>query len=487
MTENQMSHREKRRKMMLEGPVVKVIPTVAIPMIVAMLIDSIYNITDTYFVSQLGIAATAAVGVNDSLMHLMRSVAMGFGMGASSYISRLLGAKRDEQASRVGTTAFFTSMASLTVLGLIAYVLMAPMLKMMGATATVMPYSMDYARWILLASPFTGGTVVLSQILRAEGSTKMSMIGMICGCILNMALDPLFISVFGWGVAGAAIATSLSKVVSFIVLLSPFLRNRSLLDLKFKLFTPNKEIYGEIARMGIPTLLRSSMLTVSSIVTNVFAGGFGDYALAAVSVANKCTRLVGSAIMGLGQGFQPLAGYCWGAKNYKRVRQAFWTCSAMGAGAGLVLGSIMAFSATNLVGVFTASNDTMIVKLGSYMIISQCITMIPHVWGMIANGLYQAVGRPISAAVLGLSRQVIFLIPSVVILSAIFGVYGLASAQALADVLTALLALPMVIKLFKELKYKEAEQAELEAQGLAEADAQQMLLCNQLELEPEEI
>lgn len=475
----QQSRRDARRKMMLEGNVAKVIPIVAIPMIITMLIDSIYNITDTYFVSQLGTVATAAVGVNDSLMHLMRSVAMGFGMGASSLISRYLGAKRDDEASRVGTTTFFTSMLVLSALAAIAYAFIDPMVSMMGATDSVKVYSMDYARWILLSAPFTAGEVVLSQLLRSEGSTKYSMMGMVSGCVVNMILDPLFINGFGLGVAGAAIATSLSKMVSFMILLSPFLRGKSMLELKFKLFTPKLEMYAEIAKMGIPTFLRSSMFSISSIVTNNVAGGFGESALAAVSVANKASRLVASGIMGLGQGFQPVAGYSWGAKKFKRVRQAFWTCSLMGAVAGILLGAIMAFKATDLVSTFASSEDTQIVELGSYMIITQCLTMVPHVWAMIANGLFQALGRPVGAAVLGLSRQVICFIPSVIILSKVFGVYGLASAQATADILTVLIALPMVIKLFREVKLIEARQAL--------ADAQQASLPVELELKLQQI
>lgn len=465
--------------MMLEDNVAKVIPLVAVPMIITMLIDSIYNISDTFFVSQLGTAATAAVGVNDSLLQLMRSVALGFGMGASSYISRLLGAKRDEEACRVGSTTFFTSMVVLSVLAAIAFIFVEPLVTLMGATGSVKPYSVDYATWILLSAPFTAGEVVLSQLLRSEGSTRYSMMGMVSGCVLNMFLDPLLITRFGLGVAGAAIATSFSKMVSFFVLLYPFLRGKSMLELKFKLFTPKKEIYWEIARMGIPTFLRSSVYSVSVIVTNNIAGGFGESALAAVSVANKCTRLVGSGIMGLGQGFQPVAGYSWGAKKYKRVRQAFLTCSLMGAGAAIVLGAIMAFSATDLISVFAEANDTQIVKLGSYMIITQCITMVPHVWGMIANGLYQALGRPIGATIIGLSRQVICLIPSVIVLSWIFGVYGLAASQAVADIMTAMIALPMVIKLFREIKRLEAEQTQ--------AGEQQASLPTEFELESQQV
>lgn len=457
MNNAQSIKRDNRRKMMLEESVVKVIPIVAIPTIISMLIDSIYNITDTYFVSWLGTTATAAVGVNSSLMHLLRSVAMGFGIGAASYISRLLGAKRDEEASRVGTTTLYTGLIALMIISLAGYIFIKPMVRILGATDTVMPYSMDYARWILFSSPFTAGTVILSQLLRSEGSTKYSMIGMVSGCIVNIGLDPIFISVFGLGVAGAAIATGISKVTSFIVLLIPFLKKKSMLELKLRFFTPKKEIYVEIAKMGIPTFLRSSMLAVSSIAINNVAGTFSDAALAAVTVADKATRLVGSAIIGLSQGFQPVAGYNWGAKNYARVRKAFWACTVMGVSASIILGIILAVFARKLVGIFASSGDLEILQIGSYMIITQCITMGFHAWGAISNGLFQALGRAAGAAVLGLSRQLICLLPCILILPKLFGVYGLASAQAASDILTFIVALLMTTALFRRIKQMEYE------------------------------
>ncbi len=390
-------------------------------------------------------------------MHLLRSVAMGFGIGAASYISRLLGAKRDEEANRVGTTTLFTGPIALMAISLIGYIFMLPMVRALGATDSVMPYSMDYARWILLSSPFTAGTVILSQLLRSEGSTKYSMIGMVSGCVVNIALDPLFIHVLGLEVAGAAIATGISKLTSFIILLMPFLKKKSILELKPRFFTPKKEIYLEIAKMGIPTFLRSSMLAVSSIVVNNVAGSFSDSALAAVTVANKSAHLVGSGIIGLSQGFQPVAGYNWGAKNYNRVRKAFWACTVMGVSASVVLGAILAVFARRLVGVFASSDDLEILQIGSYMIITQCITMGFHTWGVISNGLFQALGRSVGAAILGLSRQLICLLPCVLILSKLFGVYGLASAQAAADILTFIVALLMTVALFRRIKRIEYE------------------------------
>jgi len=455
LDKHQALQRDARRKMMLEEPVAKVIPILAIPMIIAMLIDSIYNITDTYFVSQLGTSATAAVGVNDSLMQLIRSVAMGFGIGASSYISRLLGAKEYEKASKVGSTALLSALIIIAGVAAIGYAFINPLVVLLGATPTAKPYSVQYASFILLSAPFTAGTVVLSQLLRSEGSTQYSMIGMVSGCVINISLDPLFINVLGLGIAGAVIATGISKMISFSILLVPFLRNKTLIELKFKLFTPKKYIYAEIVKMGIPTFLRSSMLALSTIVLNNYAGGFGDTALAAVSVANKCTRLIGAAIIGLGMGFQPLAGYCWGAKRYDRVRKAFWTCSGMGVAGAVVLGTVMALGAPKLIQIFASTDNTELVTLGAYIIIAQCITMPLHVWSMIANGLFQALGRPWGAGVLGLSRQLICLVPSVIVLSQLFGVYGLASAQAVSDVLTMCIAVPMVLLLMKKIKVLE--------------------------------
>ena len=455
MASDMAQNRAARHQMMLYEPVIKVVTILSIPMIISMLVDSLYNIADTYFVSQLGKAATAAVGVNDSMTHFIRACGMGFAFGASSYISRLLGAKRDEEACRVGNTTFFTSMIVLSALALVAYLFVDPLVSLLGATESAKPYAMSYARFILLSAPFTAGEVTLSHMLRSEGSTRYSMFGMVSGCVVNVALDPLFIHTFGLEVAGAAIATTISKVVSFCVLLLPFLRKKTMLELRFSYFTPKWSIYKEVARMGIPTFLRASLMSTSTVVINNFAGSFGDSALAAVSVANKCTRFVGSAIMGFGQGYQPVAGYCYGAKRFHRVNRSFWVCTMIGAVMAVVIGGAMGIFSPQLVAVFAAKDDE-IVRIGTLMIRTQCITMFAHVWVMIINGLFQALGRAIPATILGLSRQVICLIPAVIVLSLAFGVNGLAVSQATADLLSLAIAIPMVVKISRELKRRAA-------------------------------
>jgi len=448
--------RAERRRMMLEESVFKVVPIIALPMVISMLIDSFYNLADTYFVSQIGTAATAAVGINNSLMHFMRALGMGFGMGAASYISRLLGAKRGDEASRVASTAVITSIVFVSAGAAIAFVFREPLVTLLGATETSKQYSIDYATYILLAAPFTAGEIGLSQTLRSEGSTTYSMIGMLAGCFVNLALDPLFIYTFNWGVAGAAAATALSKVVSFFVLLSPFLRGKSLLRISPKLFTPRKDIYVEVARMGIPTFLRASLMSVASVITNNYAGSYNDSVLAAVSISNRIMMFVASMVMGFGQGFQPIAGYCYGAKRYKRVRIAFWATTGFGLVICLTLGAVLYILAPQAVEVFTA-DDSEIVRIGAYMVRIQCITLPVHVWGMIINGIFQGLGKPIGSAILGLSRQVICLIPSMIILNVLFGVSGLMNAQAVSDCLMMFIAVPLLISVLNFLKKKEKE------------------------------
>jgi putative MATE family efflux protein len=440
---------EQRRKMMLEGNIVRVVIMVALPQIITMLIDSFYNITDTYFVSHLGPAATAAVGINDSTMHIIRAIALAFGMGAASYISRLLGAQQDREASQVASTTIFTAMGFIAIISSVAYIFLSPLMTFMGSTPNSKPYSMAYAKWTFFFAPFTGGTVCLSQTLRSEGSTIYSMMGMVIGCTINLFLDPLFIWVLNWGVAGAAIATGISKVISFGVLLWPYISRRSIIRLSPKLFAPGRVIYGEIARMGVPVGLRSSMMAVANIVINNFAAGFGDAVLAAVAVANKSMKLVASAILGLGQGFQPIAGYCWGAQKYERVKKAFFVTSALGIIFSIITGIILFIFAPRVLAIFTTDSDML--AAGIILIRSQCIVLPMHLLVIISAGLFQGTGNAFQAGVLGLSRQLVSLLPCVIILTMLFGLNGLVRAQALADVfsfcIAMILVIPMIFRL----------------------------------------
>ena len=445
---------------MLEGNLLRLIPVIALPQVVTMLIDSLYNMADTYFVSRLGPAATAAVGINDSTMNIIRAIAMAFGIGAASYISRLLGAGKDREASQAASTNLFMAMGVIASISVLFYIFLSPLMTFMGATESAKPYAMNYAKWILLSTPFTAGTVCLSQTLRGEGSTTFSMIGSVSGCIINVFLDPIFIHVLNLGVSGAAIATGISKVISFSILLFPFITHKTVLTISPRLFTPRKELFAELARMGIPVGMRTSLMTFAMIVINNMAGGFGDIALAAVAVANKSMRLVSSAIMGFGQGFQPIAGYCWGARRYSRVKKAFFYTSAIGITLSTVLGTLLIIFARQVILIF--SDDPAMMDVGLILIRSQSIVLPLHVWVMTSNGLFQGTGKAVRSAVMGLSRQIIALIPSVIILTKLFGLQGLVRAQATADVVSFCVAVGMVVSMIKELNRLEKGEVKME-------------------------
>ncbi len=449
--------RLERHRLMTESPLSKVIPVLAVPMIISMLVDSVYNLADTYFVSQLGMNATAAVGVNDSLMHVMMSLAMGFGMGAASSISRLLGAKDHDEASRTATTALFTAMAVGLLFAAVSYCFLEKLVIMLGATDTCKAYAMDYARYILLACPITCGNQVFSNLLRSDGSTRLAAVGQGFGCVLNCILDPIFIRGLGLGVAGAAMATALSKVMSFIILSRPFITGKSIVEVKLRFFTPRWRIYREIARMGIPSFLRSSLMTFSSILINNLAGNYGDHVLAAISVGNKCHRFVASAVMGFGMGFQPVAGYCYGAKRYKRIFGAFWYSLMVSCIVAVIAGGLLCIFSRQLVGVFTTSDAVEVVELGSWMIRVLCYTVPLHLFVMLTGGIYQSLGHALGSTILNLSRQLIFLIPAVIIFNWLFGQYGLASALAASDVASMIAGVPMFIYIYRTvMKEKEA-------------------------------
>ena len=441
---------EQKRKFILESNLTKVVFVVAFPQVINMIVDSLYNICDAYFVSGIGDAAIAAVGVNDALTMIMRAISIGFGMGTASFISRALGANKDEQASRAAVTTLFTAVAVMAVFAACGLIFIEPLVTLLGATPEMRQYSIDYASWILLSAPITAATVCLAQVLRSEGSTTYSMIGTVIGNVVNVFLNPLFITVFGLGVAGAAIATDISKVVTLIALLWPFVKRRTVIQLKPSYFTPKKEIYAEIGRMGVPVALRTSMMSVSTIVINNIAASYGSAAIAAIVVANKSLRFIASAVMGFGQGFQPIAGYSWGAQKFGRVRKAYFYTMTIGAVIGILLGIFLSVFATPIIRIF--SKDPEVLRLGLVLIWTQSATMVPHVWGMITTGLFMALGNAAKAGLVGLSRQLVALLPCVLILSRLFGLDGLTWAQASADILSCAMAMLLVIPTIRQLK-----------------------------------
>lgn len=442
--------------MMLSEPMYKVIPKMAVPTVISMLVSALYNLVDTYFVSFLGTAATGAVGVNASLENFIMMAGSFLAIGANSYIARLLGAKQEKKASQVLSTSFFTALITGTLVMICGLIWMHPLVNLLGAHGEVEKFAMDYAGYVLYAAPFMAASFVMNQCLRSEGSAVFSMIGILAGSIINIGLDPLFIFVFGWGIKGASAATAISKVISFVILLWPYLRRHSMLRLNPKNICYSRDICTEVFKMGSPSLLRNGLSTVAGILLNNIAGGYSDAALAAISVTNRIIMFLTYAVLGFGQGFQPVAGFNWGAKRYDRVRKAYRFSSVAGVISISVISLFVALFSKQLIALFTET-DAEMMRIGSLSIILQCAAMPIHAWVIVVNMLYAGTGKAFGAITLGITRQGICFFPIVWLLPRLFGVNGIAAVQAAADALSLFVAIPFAVSILRKLKQLERQ------------------------------
>jgi len=446
---------EYRKIMMQEEPVSRLIPRMAIPTIVAFLITSIYNLADTYFVSSLGTNATAAVSVNASLDQIIMMAGSMLAVGANSYIARLLGAKKEEYASRVLSVAFYLAFAFGAVVLIFGSVFMTPMVRLLGATPTCEQYAIDYATYVLLVAPFMACNFVMNQCLRAEGSATLSMIGMAAGGILNCFLDPIFIFALDMGVAGASLATAISKMVSFAILVFPYLSRRSLLKISLRQFKPNLDILSQIVTVGSSSLLRSGLAVVSAIVLNNIAGDISDSVLAGIGVTNRVMMFPFGVILGIGTGFQPVVGFNWGARRYDRVMESYRFASKMALVIAVVMSVGLAVFANQTISLF-GEGDAYMREIGALAIRLQCLAMPIHAWVAIVNMFCAGLGRAKGAMLLSTARQGTCFLPIVGVIARLGGAYGVAAVQAVADVLTLFLALPLIRYVLRQIRETEA-------------------------------
>lgn len=441
---------DQRRYMMLNEPISRIIPKMAVPTIISFLINSIYSLADTYFVSSLGTNATAAVSVNASLDQLIMMCGSMLAMGATSYISRLLGDGQDKKANQVLSTAFFAAVGIGTLLMIFGNIFMVPMVRLLGATPTCEQYSVDYATYVLYAAPFMAANFVMNHCLRAEGSATLSMIGMSFGGILNCVLDPIFIFALDMGVAGASLATAISKWVSFAILIFPYITKRSLLHLSIRNFYPSKDIVTKVVSVGSSSMFRSGLAVVSAIMMNSLAGQISDSVLAAVGVCNKIAMFPFCIILGFSQGFQPVAGFNWGAKRYDRVQESYRFSSKVAAIGGVLMAVILIIAADALIVLFAGTDEEMR-RIGVICLISQCIALPIHGWVAVINMLCAGLGNAKGAMVLATARQGTCFIPILYPMAWGLGAYGIATVQAAADVLTVVLAIPILRSIWKKI------------------------------------
>ncbi|MBP3683736.1 MAG: MATE family efflux transporter [Oscillospiraceae bacterium] len=442
---------EQRRNMMLNEPISRIIPKMAVPTIVAFLINSIYSLADTYFVSSLGTNATAAVSVNASLDQLIMMCGSMLAVGANSYIARLLGQGDEKKASQVLSTAFFTAFGIGALLMVFGNLFMVPMVRLLGATPTCEQFSIDYATYVLFAAPFMAANFVMNQCLRSEGSATLSMVGMGFGGILNVVLDPIFIFYFDMGVAGASLATAISKLVSFVILIFPYVTRRSLLHLSIRNYYPSRDIITKVISVGSSSMFRSGLAVVSGIMLNSIAGNISDSVLAAVGVCNKVMMFPFGIILGFAQGFQPVAGFNWGAKRYDRVQESYSFSSKVSFIGAFVMAVVVTLFADTFILLF-AGTDEQMRHIGGICMITQAIALPIHAWVAIVNMFCAGLGDAKGALALSTARQGTCFIPILYPLAFFFGAYGIASVQAIADVLTVFLAIPIIRKMQKRIK-----------------------------------
>ena len=434
---------------MLTAPIPGLVTRLAIPTIISMLVTAFYNMADTFFVGQIGTSATAAVGVVFSVMAIIQACGFFFGHGSGNYISRALGAGNGEDAGRMAATGFFCALIAGAALGLAGIVFIRPLARLLGSTETILPYAVDYMRVILIGAPWMMASLVLNNQLRFQGSAFYSMIGIATGAVLNIALDPLLIFTFKLGIAGAAWATIFSQFVSFCLLLAGTRRGGNL-RLRFGNFTPTLHYLRAIVNGGMPSLCRQGLNSIGTICLNLGAGVYGDAAIAAMSIVGRIVLFANSCVIGFGQGFQPVCGFCYGAKRYDRVKEAFWFCVRT-ATLFLCCTAVAAFiAAPGLVALFR-KGDADVAAIGATALRAQCFTFPLSAWIVLCNMMMQTIGKSVRASFLAMARQGLFFVPAVLILPRLFGLFGLQISQAVADVITFAVAIPLQISVLREM------------------------------------
>ena len=440
---------EQKFKTMTEAPVKGLIVKLAIPTMISMLVTSFYNMADTFFVGKLGPSATGAVGVVFSVMAIIQAVGFFFGHGSGNYISRALGAHDVSGAESMAATGFFSALIGGTVIMIGGLLFLEPLALALGSSKTILPYAVDYLRWILIGAPYMTASLVLNNQLRFQGNAIYAMIGLVSGAVINIALDPLLIFTFDFGVSGAAIATIVSQLVSFVILFIGIFRSNAI-DIRIRNFKPTVERYKIIINGGSPSLFRQGLNSVATICLNVAARAYGDYAIAGMSIVTRIMQFANSCLIGFGQGFQPVCGFNYGAKKFDRVREGFWFCVKLSTAVLLLLAAACFAFAPAIVSLF--QDDPGVIKVGRIALRLQCITFPLAGWIVMSNMMSQTIGKAIPASFLAMARQGLFFIPAVLILPHCLGILGVELSQAVADAITIAVAIPLQLKIMREMK-----------------------------------
>ena len=439
---------------MTTAPVEKLVLSLAGPSIMIMMTTSFYNMAATYFVSTLGTSEVAAVGIAFPLMNIIQAIGFFFGQGSGNFISRVLGAQDHEAASRMAVTSLISGFVMMALTAFVIILNLENFVMLLGATETIKPHAMDYIFYILLASPWMVAATVLNQQLRFQGSAAIAMVGMVSGTLLNIGLTPLLIIVFGLGVRGASLSTMICQIVSFCVLFFYGTTRKGSVRIKFAHFSPTPKRFIETCRGGVPSLIRQGLMSVATITINTFARPYGDAAIAAISIASRITMFANSLALGFGQGFQPVCGFNYGAKIYSRVRKAFWFCVRTSFVFLFVVSILMAFFAPEIIAFFR--NDPEVITIGARGLRLHCLGLPFLAAALLVNMMTQTMGRALEASITAFARQGFVLLPSLFILNPFYGLLGIQMAVPIADYVSLLIVIPILLRVWKILSVPDS-------------------------------
>ena len=443
---------------MTETPIPRLILSLAAPTILSMLITSIYNLADTFFVGRISTSASGAVGVVSSLMAIIQALGFMLGHGSGTIISRRLGSQDTHAATRFASTSFFTALAFGVVLAVVGLATLPDFMMLLGSTETILPHACAYARPILLAAPLMISSLVMNNILRYEGKANFAMIGLVTGGVLNILLDPVFMFVLGLGTAGAGIATALSQTVSFFILLSMFLRGKTVSQFRLHSVTREAREFGMILIGGAPSFGRQGLNSIGGMLLNIAARSYGDAAVAGMSIVSRIFMFIISVAIGVGQGLQPVAAFNYGAHKFRRVRQA--AIFTMGAAFCMlvVLVALCWVDSDALIRLFRDDPEVTAVALPAFHY--QCLAILLQPVIVVANMTFQSVGKAGRATFLACCRQGVFFIPLILILPRTLGLMGVETCQPIADVFTFIVSLPFLLAFLNQLsRMDDAEKA----------------------------
>ena len=441
-------------ELLTNTPVFPLIVRLSIPTILSMLITNIYNLADTAFVGKLGNSASGAVGIVFGFMSILQAVGFLFGQGCGSILSRREGAGDYKGASRAASIGFFGALFFSSLIAVTCFVFLEPLIYMLGSTPTIYPYARTYITWILLAAPCLVSSFTMNNILRYEGKASIGTIGMMTGAILNMVGDPILIFGFKLGIAGAGISTAVSQIISFSIMLSMFLRGKTQAKLSFKLLMESKDFllteFFDIVGTGFPSLLRQALNSVSTVILNSSAGLYGDAAVAAMSIVTRVSFFVFSLALGIGQGFQPVCAFNYGAGKINRLRKAYKVTLVLAEVVMVIMSVLVLINPEAVIRLFR--DDDQVVAMGVRALKLQVTSQVFLPFCMVNEMSMQSTGRKLGASVLSSTRSGLFFIPALLILPKLRGFAGIQEAQPLAMVLSLIPAAYFANKLFKELR-----------------------------------